>query len=222
MRIYLVFLFLLLYFQSSAQLKNPNNNPVPAKVMSPLSTYSVEWNQAQYVACNTAKDIKYMTAKEKEVIYILNLIRSNPSLFAKTVLAAYPEKGNQPWLSALDNYKTLVDTLLVLPPLNLLKPDYRCYQSAYCHAQSCSKKGLMGHDRKTAECEKKTYFNGECIDYGFQDPLDILLHLMIDEGVPSLGHRLICISSYNGIGVSIQNHKSYTYSTVLDFTFARE
>jgi hypothetical protein len=143
----------------------------------------------------------------------------NPLLFAQTVLPKYPSIAQQEWVSNLDNYKSLIDTLLVLPPVNLLKPDLKCYQSAYCHASSCSKEGLMGHDRKTKECELKTYYNGECIDYGYQNPLDIIMHLLIDEGVPSLGHRLICIGSYSGIGVSLQKHKGYEYSTVLDFTF---
>jgi len=48
-------------------------------------------------------------------------------------------------------------------------------------------------------------------------PLEIVLELMIDEDVPSLGHRLVMFTNYTKIGISIQPHKKYEWNTVLDF-----
>ncbi len=222
MRTYLLLCLIFISYQLAAQSNVASSSLAASKITSPLSAYSQEWNEPRYLACNTAKNVKYMNAKEKELIYILNLVRVNPKLFAETVLKNYPDKNDEEWLVENDNYKSLLDTLFLLPPLNILKPNIKCFESAHCHALSCSKDGLIGHDRKTKECEKKMYYQGECIDYGGQHPLEILMNLMIDEGVPSLGHRLICISGYSGIGVSIQPHKQYRYSTVLDFTYESE
>jgi hypothetical protein len=43
--------------------------------------------------------------------------------------------------------------------------------------------------------------------------------LLVDEGVANLGHRLICFTTYNKIGVSIAPHKEYGNNAVLDFYY---
>jgi len=58
---------------------------------SPLADFSIEWNDPRYQVCNTARDAGYMNEDEKNVIYILNLARYNPRLFAATVIKKYPE-----------------------------------------------------------------------------------------------------------------------------------
>jgi hypothetical protein len=47
--------------------------------------------------------------------------------------------------------------------------------------------------------------------------LEIVLQLLIDEDVPSLGHRRILLEKYQTIGVSIQPHSHYGFNAVLDF-----
>jgi hypothetical protein len=42
------------------------------------------------------------------------------------------------------------------------------------------------------------------------------MDLLIDEGVPSLGHRIILFKPHTQIGVSIQPHKKYRWNAVLD------
>jgi hypothetical protein len=103
--------------------------------------------------------------------------------------------------------------------MKLLYPDSLCFEGARCHALSSGIKGYVGHDRLTDECKKKWYYNGECCDYGRSTALDIVMGLMIDENVPSLGHRVICLSFFNSIGVSIQPHKIYGKNAVLDFHY---
>jgi len=192
----------------------PETTPV-----SPLASFSVEWNNPIYLKCNTAKDANYMTGPEKEVIYILNLLRANPVLFAKTVVKQYPEKSGQGYLVNSWYYTSLLDTLKKIKPIAGLNPDINCFNSAKCHALYAGATGYVGHERNTQECQSKKYFNGECCDYGNKEPLDIVMSLLIDEGVPSLGHRDVCLSSYKKIGVSIQAHQKYRYNAVLDFSY---
>lgn len=191
-----------------------------APALSPLSAYSAEWNKPQYRKCNTAANAKFMTQKEKDIIYILNLMRINPKLFRETVAMKYPDKTGKGYIvNWTEYYQTLLDTLLVLTPQNLLYPDKDCFTSALCHATSSGASGYVGHVRLNDECNKKRKYNGECCDYGYSDPLDIVMALLYDIEVPSLGHRMICMSSYQKIGVSIQPHKRYGHTAVLDFSY---
>ncbi len=185
----------------------------PLVPMSPLAKYSAEWNKPIYAICNTAAKTTYMSKTEKEVIYILNLVRSYPQQFASTVLKNYPHYANSLY------YQSLMDTLQKLNPVNLLIPNKNCYESAECHASSSGSKGYVGHDRQTDECKKARSYNGECCDYGRSNALEIVVELLIDEDVPSLGHRSICLSNYKGVGVSIQPHTRYGENAVLDFVY---
>lgn len=189
-----------------------------AEVVSPLANYSSQWNEAKYLNCNTAANVKYMNKAEKEVIYILNMARMNPALFANTVIKQYPNKSGQNHIRSSDYYRSLLTSMQKLKPKGLLFPDLLCYKSANCLAEFTGKNGIVGHYR-TTECQSDQYFNGECCDYGHNKPLDILLSFLIDEGVTSLGHRKICMDSYKKIGVSIQPHSSYRYTAVLDFVY---
>jgi hypothetical protein len=182
---------------------------------SPLAKYSPEWNSDIYKKCNTAVTVSYLSAKEKQFIYILNLMRSNPALFAKTVLP----KVN---FGITYNYETLMDTLLKAKPMQLLLPDKKCFASAKCHATSSGIEGYTGHNRLTKDCEKQEYYNAEGIHYGPENEtaLEILMSQLIDEGVPSLGHRHNCMNGdFKLIGVSIQPHKNFGINAVIDFKF---
>jgi hypothetical protein len=191
----------------------------PAPRQSPLAQFSSQWNDAKYIACNTAATVAYLSDKEKELIYILNLVRTDPALFASTVLSKYPDYINQPGLRNIDEYKSLANDLKKLKSLSLLSPDSLCFISARCHAISSGETGYVGHNRKTPECAANENFNAECCDYGHADPLAIIMSLLIDRDIPSLGHRYACLGLYTKIGVSIQPHKSYSFNTVLDFYY---
>ena len=186
---------------------------------SPLAVFSTEWNDTRYLTCNTAADTKYMSNEERQVIYILNLLHSNPKLFANTVVAKYPDYKKKSYLQDVPEYKSLLDTLRKVRKLPLLYPDSLCFESAKCHALSSGKTAYVGHERKTEECKVKMRHQGECCQYGYKDALSIVMALLIDQGVSSLGHRFLCLSEYGHAGVSIQPHNSYGHNTVIDFYY---
>ena len=198
----------------------PSSTPVSVRnnnENSPLIEYSEKWRDVKYSNCNTAKDITYLTKEEKEIIWILNLIRSNPELAAESILLnttspffVQPSKRNH-------YFKSLLSTLNTMSPnTNPLLVDSLAFVSAKCHAYSSGITGYVGHERKNSDCEKDFY--GECCDYGNDNPLEVVMSLLLDYDVPSLGHRKICLSTdYTLIGVSIQPHKRYNYNAVLDF-----
>jgi uncharacterized protein YkwD len=187
--------------------------------ISPFAKYSPEWNNRKYAIANTAANANYMTDTEKMVIYVLNLIRLNPSLFCETVLKPYPNSdSDMAHYNSSEYFASLVNTLTYRQqPLGILYPDSLSYVSALCHAQYSGSVGYVGHDR-SPDCNLIAHFHGECCDYGFNTALDIVIDLLIDEDEPDLGHREICLDpKFNKLGVSIRPHSVYKYNTVMDF-----
>lgn len=204
----LVLILFLLNFSSASSVR-------PAS--SPLQVFSNAWNDKKYDAANTARDAVYMTETERQVIYILNLVRMNPALFKNTVVQQYPDYKRNAKLKFSSYYKSLCLTLSSLKALPVLLPNKVHFESARCHAETSGKNGYVGHDRLTDACRKTSTYNGECISYGYSDALDIVMALLIDENVPDLGHRINFLGNFKSIGVSIQPHKTYRYNAVIDF-----
>lgn len=186
--------------------------------LNPLASFSPEWNAAKFKNLNTAKDVSYFSQEEKDVIWILNQVRHSPKLFLNTVLlnpkSKYyiaPSKRNY-------YYSSLVRELKNAPSiLESLIANEKAFESAKCHAVESGKIGYVGHDRIN-NCQSNFY--GECCQYGYTDPMQIVLALLIDNNVPSLGHRKICLSpDYKSVGVSIQPHTTYLYNAVIDFLY---
>lgn len=186
-------------------------------IINPLGIFSKEWIAEKYSACNTAKEVNYYSTSEKEIIQILNMIRMNPELFLNSVLL----NPSSPYYKIQANRNqydlSLIETLKkIRPNYRLLIPDKNAYISAKCHAEYSGKTGYVGHERINSNCTKDFY--GECCSYGYSDALSILMALLLDYNVPSLGHREICLSTdFSSIGVSIQSHKIYDFNAVLDF-----
>lgn len=197
------------------------NTALPKDALSsPLAEYSTEWNKPVYATCNTATKAIYMSEKEISILYILNLARTYPKLFSKTVLARYPElSGNADLVNDQYYFQSLIKTMRTMDQAPLLYADEKCFTSAACHAKTSGKSGYTGHERISAACKAKEYFSAECCDYGNEDPLEIVLSLLIDKDVPSLGHRRALLGPYTKAGVSIQRHKSFQYNAVLDFNY---
>ncbi len=109
----------------------------------------------------------------------------------------------------------------------MLYPDARLCNAAKYHAIEMGNAGARGHvsldgTNFSARLEKfgypsNTYMAENC-SYGFSDAVGILMQLLVDEGVPSLGHRLNIFSPhYKAIGVSISTHQMHKYTCVQDF-----
>jgi len=186
----------------------------------PLIMYSAEFSKLQYALCNTAATANYMSRTEKNVIWILNIVNAYPKIFAKEVVEKYPDRSGRSYLKEDSFYfQSLLVTLNKMKAQAILQPSKKCFESAFCHAATSGKVGYVGHDRQTTNCAVLQYFNGECADYGHNDAFEIIMALLIDRDVPSLGHRTICLYGFEVVGVSIQPHTTYGHNAVLDFKF---
>jgi uncharacterized protein YkwD len=89
------------------------------------------------------------------------------------------------------------------------------------HASWSGKKGYEGHKgfkQRFSPLMEKYNEVGENIYYGPYTPLEIVIQLLIDEGIEDLGHRKNLLSQkFNSIGVAIKPHKTYEYNCVMGF-----
>jgi hypothetical protein len=158
---------------------------------------------------DTARNIKWLTNKEKDIYYWLNYARMYPRDFCDKYILPLMETNADP------NYLlTLIDYMYEMKPMNPLIPDKSLYESAKCHAESTGKAGIVGHDRLKG-CTSKYY--GECCDYGNFSAKDHVIRLLVDEHVSSLGHRYISLGFYDQVGISVASHIKYSETVVFDF-----
>ena len=166
--------------------------------------------------CNPAADAKYLTAQEREVIWILNLMRTDPQLFNQTVVSAYAAEHPERKLGNSSYYKSLQRQLATQAPLPLLQADNTLHPGAVCLAEEQERTGAMGHQRTAASCKQMRKAQGECCTYGSMTPLEIVMDLLIDEGIEDLGHRKLLLMPFNGISVAMRPHKTYRLSCVIE------
>ncbi len=170
------------------------------------AVYGQTWTAEELAAANTFEKVTVLSAVDKETMLYLNLARMYPAKYAKIELVNEDKTSG--------NYKSLVKTLNAMVPVSALTFDKKAFDSATCFAKEQGLTTEIGHDRKNC----KSYFFGECCAYGSDTGREIIVQLLIDEGVESLGHRKICLSSgYSAVGIAFNKHKTYGFCCVLDF-----
>jgi hypothetical protein len=179
-----------------------------------------KWDEATKIEANSAKDISYYSDLEKEVIFLMNLVRLNPELFSKTYLQEYidnPEFSitkQSPLTSLKSDLKKAKKSSALIPQNDL-------FNCASQHVTDTGKKGLVGHQnysKRFKQFAKRYGATGENCDYGNDTAIDIVMNLLIDEDVSGYGHRKnILNKNFLSLGVKFGDHKKYGTMCVMDF-----
>jgi len=181
-----------------------------------------KWKPAEYSAANTAKDAAYLTQAEKNVIFYINLVRINSKLFAQTYAQKFIDSTG---MKKTIYVTSLMNTLKTQQSLKPLTTSKELSDIAKPYAIQMGKDGTIGHkdsEKRFAVLKSGYQSRGENCDYGSNDALAIVMSMLIDDGVSSYGHREnILDKEYNLIGVSIQLHKKYKYTCVMDFIYLK-
>lgn len=194
----------------------PEAGPIkPASMPEAKADFS-EWKSSMYATADIAAGLSYLSQEEKEFYKLWNLFRLNPQLFLKTYLKEIYET---PVAQRTSYEQSLVTDIMKAAPKGIVRPDTRLYESAKCHAYQSGIKGYVGHSRKAYEAACPSIYSAECCSYGDLDALGHLRNLLVDEGVPSLGHREALMGNYLYAGVSFQPHKSYSENVVIDMAY---
>ena len=205
---------------------------------SALKSQAQRWTDAEYQRANTAADVSYLSKEEKNIILYMNLARIDGEKFFNTILEDYVSDYNAKMRKyrnyndlkiATNNpyYLSLLTHLRGIKNLPMFYPEDKLSFISRNHAIDLNRNNLDTHESsngdKFSKRISKYYPNrtmSENIDFGNANGLDIVCHLLLDCGVPSLGHRFTILdqkSRLNAVGVSIQHHPSYTWCAVIDY-----
>jgi len=182
-------------------------------------------------------DAKFLSPLENAVVYEINMARTAPKDYASLLEQRrkyYDRKilrlpGETPILTkegvrAVDEAIRFLRSIQPLPPLIPSKgmssgaKDHVKDQGSAGSSQHKGSDGSQPSDRvnRYGTWEKSI---GENISYGSNQARDIVMGLIIDDGVPSRGHRKNNFNSdFRVIGVACGPHP--TYRTVCVITFA--
>ncbi len=183
------------------------------------STIWQKWDPEVITRANSASDFEFYSEEEKKVVFFMNLARLDGPLFAETVLDEYVRANDIPNNSYL---RSLYRDLRKTEGLPLLLPEEDLTSIAQEHANLSGKTGHTGHKDFNKRFEPflgNPYTNvAENCSYGYSRAIDIVLTLLIDDGVRNLGHRVNTLNpEFNSVGVAIRNHSRYRFNCVIDF-----
>jgi len=189
-----------------------------AKTNQP-QTSQTQTNQPQinvYTHPDTARDAYYLSDLEKDIILEMNLVRSDPRKYAEMYIN--PNLGEY----ARECYEELRNA----ESIPVLLPKKGLSQAAKDHVADTGPKGVVGHDgadgsSMSGRISRYGTWNisaSENISYGYNTAREIVLQLLIDDGVESRGHRRnIMNKSSRYVGVAAGAHSEYRYMCVQDF-----
>ena len=218
--------------------------PLSIFILLIISTVTVNaqsatgWTKEELRMANTAGNADYLTGEEKDMIIYMNLARMDGERFFNTFLQDFIEVHNEQ-MKQYSNYekvkidrndryyKSLKNDLKNVKLLPVFWPDEALSQVAKQHARDLGRNNFAKHNssdgRTPVQRIGKIYpkrSSGENLAFGFSSGLGNVCLLLIDKGVPDLGHRKLILNTslqLNTVGVSIQPHKTYRYCAVIDF-----
>ncbi len=187
---------------------------------------------------NTAANAGYLSAFEKEIVFEINLFRSNPAEYAvkyieplskmyKGKILHYP--NDKPLLTkeGVKAVNECVRDLKKATPLPILYPSIGLSRAAADHVKDQSKTGGIGHYGKDGSTSRKRIERhgnweariAENIAYGGISARQVIIYLLIDDGVYDRGHRKnFLMADLKNVGVATGNHPVYNTMCVMDFS----
>ena len=208
-----------------------------------VSKHAFSQNQYQWPIkeLDTAREVSYLSEKEKDIILEMNMVRFNPAMYAEHMMkwmeAFYDEKkilsipGKIPYLTneGKEAYLECMKVLSQTAPTPVLKVSHGMSKACKVLVLDQGSTGSTGHksssnttpgDRLKQFGTPVGYF-AENIHYGDIEPRFVVISLLIDDGVKSRGHRKTLLSNeYNFTGIALGNHKDYGGMCVI--TYAQE
>jgi len=170
----------------------------------------------------------YLSEIENSVLEELNLARTNPKAYAailKEYRATFSGKiAKRPGkidLMTNEGTRAVDEAISVLnkqSPLAAMTPSKGMSRAAMDHVKDTGPKGVTGHagtngskpfDRMNRYGAWQTTA-GENISYGMESGRAVVIQLIVDDGVPSRGHRKnIYKSDFLRVGLACGPHKMY-------------
>lgn len=185
---------------------------------------------------DTARNVSYLSELEKDIILETNMARTNPKKYSEMYIV--PRKKDfdkKVYHSSFGNIKTHEGVAVVnetikymkkQKALNSLNPSLGLTKSAEDHAMSQCKTKQTGHtgtDGSNPMKRIKRYGTyraaGENITYGVKSAREIVVNLIIDDGVKDRGHRKnIFLKDFDCTGLCyVDEHVTYGCECVINY-----
>ncbi len=187
---------------------------------------------------NTAAKVNYLSPIEKEIVLEINRFRSNPAKYATDYIAPLSKHYNNKLLNypgekisirtqeGVNALYECVSELQKATPQPIMYPSKALTKAASDHQKDQTETGKTGHtgsDNSTLKERIERYGEwqvriAENIAYGNQSARQIVIFLLIDDGVKSRGHRKNLLNpDLKVVGVSFGKHRVYRTMCVMDF-----
>jgi uncharacterized protein YkwD len=182
-----------------------------------------------------AAKVETDSASGRAVIREMNLARQNPALYASfvqelrsrmngnvLVLPGHTRLRTKEGTAAIDDAIRFLQNAQPLPPLTLSRGMSRA-AADHCADQADGGFGHEGKDRSHAGQRIARYGSfsgswGENISYGKSSARDVVLALIIDDGLPARKHRKnIFNPNYNYAGAAFGRHARFGTMCSMDF-----
>lgn len=156
--------------------------------------------------------------EDATLLNLMNICRTQPKEFLNDYVLPYLESHKE----ENTNYaKSLIRELKSMKPISPLKETSDLRKMASDYATNMGIKGFIGHKQTDARFKANSIqyeFIGENCSYGFNQSMDILMQLLIDEDESDLGHRKNILNhNFQYIGIAIAPHKKLTWNCVMEF-----
>ncbi len=215
----------------------PGSGDGPARPAGLLDAPGNAWS---FPDVDPRGSVALLTPAERDLVLHLNLARSNPSRYAQLFIRPrlplfqgnFYEDPLNPARMALRTkegpavVQETARSLSQAPPMGTLEVSRALTLAAKEHALDQSGTGETGHTgrggtlpgTRVAHYGQWEHSVGEAIAYGPASGREVVGWLLIDDGVPSRGHRRNILNpAFRWVGVAIAPHPRYGWIAVIDF-----
>jgi|GEM_PF-337967 hypothetical protein len=192
-----------------------------AEFYEKIDSLLVYWPQEKVTKCNTAIDNDELSDTEKRMVFYINLARMDGKRFAKEIIPLYVHYN--PYVNMESEYfRSLLRELVLLEELPPFLVHPLLNRLAKEKAISLKNETHISHSGSDERFDKIFKAGGlaagENIQAGDEDPLNVVMSLLVDEGVSDYGHRRNLLDSYfSHIGLSHGSQRIYDYITIMEF-----